>query len=107
VSPTRSRYGRCRSCRALIVWCETTSGRRMPVDLDRVPEGNVKLIWRKHYDEPLALVLGSRQLERERAEVAAAHEQGISEERELLLYTSHFATCRHAERWRRRRTAAA
>ena len=105
--PQRSRYSRCRSCRALIIWCETEHGRRMPVDLERTPTGNVRVVWRHLYDEPLAIVLGRAGLELARAENQRAFEQGITDEEELLLYTSHYVTCPHAERWRQRRKAAA
>src|SRR4029077_10053439 len=100
--PVRSRITNCRSCRKPIVWAETRAnsrrphGGRMPVDLDptaehggRVPHGNVKLIWRELYDEPLAVVLGPSGLNLERPHPAAALAGGLTDDPELLLYTSH------------------
>jgi len=107
MSPTRSRYRNCRSCRALMMWCETPKGSRMPVDVERRPDGNVRVIFRRLYDEPLAVVLGPAQLEAARAEHREHYEQGLTDEPELRLYTSHFATCPQAEKHRRAKTAAA
>jgi hypothetical protein len=105
--PVRSRYRRCRYCPALVIWAETPRGRRMPVDVERVPKGNVRLIWRDLYDDPLAVVLSSRLIEELRAENARAYEQGFSDEEELRLHTSHFATCPKSEEARRKAQAAA
>jgi hypothetical protein len=101
------KYSRCRSCRALCVWAETEKGKRMLVDVKRVPHGNVRLVWRAAYEEPLAIVLGKVGLELANAEHTAALENGLTDEPELLLHTSHFATCPHADKHRRRRMAAA
>jgi hypothetical protein len=99
--PMKPRFTRCRSCRALVFWAETSRGKRMLVDEKRVAEGNVKVTWRELYDEPLAIVLGSAGLALAQAEHKAALEQGLTDEPELMLHTSHFATCPDAERWRR------
>jgi hypothetical protein len=88
------------------MWAETTRSRRMPVDVARRPDGNVKLVFQRVYEDPLAVVLGPRQLEQARAEHAAAVEQGLTDEPELLLYTSHFATCPQAAKHRRKTKAA-
>lgn len=76
----------CRSCDASIVWADTSSGSRMPVDAEPVPDGNLVLT----YPSPgraLALVVDPAQ---------------------LLLddpprYRSHFATCPNADQHRRNR----
>lgn len=33
----------CRTCKAPVVWAVTEKGRPMPVDPDRVPNGNIEL----------------------------------------------------------------
>lgn len=105
--PLRSRYSRCRSCRAFVVWADTVHGKRMMVDVDRRPDGNILLIWRKAYDEPLADVLGERRLQTARAEAKIAYEQGLTDEPELRLNTRHLDTCPQADQDRRSRRVAA
>ena len=69
----------CRSCEALIIWAETATGKRMPIDERPTAKGN------------LVYVSG----------VARA---ATDEDRRLKrpLYTSHFATCPDAPMFRRR-----
>jgi hypothetical protein len=69
----------CRSCEALIIWAETTTGKRMPLDERPSAKGN------------LVFVGG----------VARA---ATDDDRRLHrpLYTSHFATCPDAATFRRR-----
>lgn len=73
------------TCGAAVIWATTDKGGRMPVDPEPLATGgNVDLrdIGR---DEPLAVVLSvSKQFGR------------------YWLHTSHFATCPHAARHRRR-----
>lgn len=70
----------CSTCAARIIWCRTITGKRMPVDVDPVPDGNLLLT-----DEllPTAQSVGR---------VAAKPGQ--------LLYKSHFASCRQAAKHR-------
>lgn len=84
---------RCRSCHAQIVWAITAKNtRKMPVDaqFDR-EHGNVAL---EHTlgaaVAPVATVLSGEALDNARR-------------RHQLLYTSHFATCPDAERFRKER----
>ncbi len=71
-----SRVTRCRTCRALILWCRTTTGSNMPVDARPVPGGNVVID--PTYDPPQARVVKPVQ------PPAGA-------------YVSHFTTCPDAQ----------
>jgi hypothetical protein len=85
--PDLRKIEKCSACEAPIVWTETSTGAKMPVDASPSEAGNVALFptvegrW-------IALVLGKR--------THAA--PGSSAER----YTSHFATCPYAEHFRKR-----
>ena len=73
----------CRSCDAPIIWAITSKGRRMPVDAEPRPDGNVELIDSGgmmpqtvvHAQPPLAA--------------------------ENPLHTPHHMTCPQAHEWRR------
>lgn len=71
---------KCRSCGAEVRWVTTESGKHMPVDALPSAVGNIVLA------DDVAIVLrqGQPRLDGE------------------PLYTSHFATCEHAEKWRRK-----
>lgn len=75
----------CRSCGQDVIWAVTTRGRDMPVDVAPARGGNVKL-----RDVP-----GQKPI----AEVLSPAKQFGLQGR---LRTSHLATCRQADRWRRR-----
>jgi hypothetical protein len=77
----------CASCGAVIRWCHTRDGKRMPLDPDPALLGNVRV-----FDDDLAVVLT-------KTEVAQYQEAGVS------LHSSHFATCPDAPKWRRNRAA--
>jgi hypothetical protein len=79
----------CRSCGAEIVWAITGSGKRMPVDADPTPDGNLILT----DDPPHAVMLVQGQ-----DSLFAAGAGGDSPR-----YTSHFATCEFADQHRRTR----
>lgn len=71
----------CKSCQAKIIWATFLGrGTPIPIDFDPVPNGN--------------LVIKAGQ-----AETFTPLFHGP----EVLRYRSHFATCKHAERHRRRR----
>lgn len=75
----------CRSCGAAVLWTTTTSGHLMPVDAEPVqaPDtGNVSIEWSAGGVVPVAQVV--------------APAPG--------LHKSHFATCPHADRHRRKGT---
>ncbi len=72
----------CRSCGTTIRWCQTPLGKKMPVDIDSVPGGNVDLV-----------KIGPGKY---MAKVVAADE-GVNR------YRSHFASCPNADKHRRAR----
>lgn len=73
---------RCRSCNAPVIWTVTVKDKRMPVDAEPSPDGNVELTSRT-VGPPLATV----------------HPQPPLDAGQLRL--SHFATCPHAKDWKR------
>lgn len=68
----------CRSCGARITWLETAGGKKIPVDEDPVPDGNI-------------IVVGKM-----------AHVLGKGQETTEPRYVSHFVTCPQAGEWRGR-----
>jgi hypothetical protein len=83
----------CRSCGAAVIWTRTAAGKAMPVDAEPVDGGNV-LLSRGPADVgiPTATVVGKR---------VQPSIFGDDSPR----YTSHFATCPHADTHRRPRHA--
>lgn len=77
----------CRSCSAPIVWCVSERGKSMPVNAEPETGGNLAVEARTH-GHPLARV------------VSPAHAFGRTD-----LHKSHFATCEHAAKWRKKRSA--
>ena len=74
----------CRSCGAPIKWARTPKGRRIPLDPDPVPDGNIVLRGGvAHVDGPAA---------------GGFFDDGAGER-----YVSHFATCPNARSHRRPR----
>lgn len=70
----------CRSCGAPITWAITDNGKRIPLDAEPAPNGN------------LILVDG------------VARTPRIDDDVPFLQYVSHFATCPNAQQHRRSRT---
>lgn len=68
---------KCRSCGAAVRWVLTSTGKRMPLDLDPQENGNITL------DE---------------SGMASVGKTG-----EGPRYVSHFASCPQAKNWRRAR----
>lgn len=77
----------CRSCGKPIVWATTVHGKAMPVDAAPTENGNVVLT-----PSPVGPT----------AEIASAELRATAEGIGVPLYTSHFATCRFADRHRKR-----
>lgn len=75
---------KCKSCPALVIWAVTERGKRMPVDPDPAPGGNVLLT--EQYGQLTAVV------------VPAHRAFGRTD-----LRMSHFVTCPNADQHRRRR----
>lgn len=73
----------CRSCGASITWGLTAAGKRMPLDAEPAPTGNVFL----GYDGN-ARVLNKEALEEARLTDAP-------------LYLSHHVSCPHGQAWKR------
>lgn len=89
-----SRIPSCSSCGAQILWAVTALGKRMPVDRAPDPEvGNVVLDWPDGDRAPRARVFASPAVARE--------VEGLG----VVLRTSHFVTCDHANDHRRRAAA--
>lgn len=80
----------CRSCRAPVLWADTTGGERMPIDAKPTAAGNVLI----HISEeqPPRLIAGVLT----RGQVNGARSDGKT------LYRSHFASCPHAHEHRAR-----
>jgi hypothetical protein len=79
----------CRSCGAEIWWAETVMGRRMPVDADPVPDGNVVVVREGVGQAPPVVEVGHP------ATLMPA---------DRPRYQSHFATCPQASQHRKGRT---
>lgn len=75
----------CSSCGAAILWSITPNGKRMPLDEEPVPHGNVIV-------------------HTERGQLRAETLKKDDERRESgePLYLSHHATCPHGKSWRRK-----
>jgi len=72
----------CRSCRALILWCIwPNSGKRMPVDVGPVPDGDIVLTHKKQLNQLWA----AKASHLDQEHLAGRHR-----------FTSHFATCPNA-----------
>jgi hypothetical protein len=69
-------WSTCRSCGASVLWAVTKRGKRIPIDAIPNPDGNLFLV------------------------DGVAHPV-LSAGKGLEKFTTHFATCPHAKRWRR------
>lgn len=76
----------CRSCGALILWVQWPSGKRMPVDVGPVQDGDIVLTWRR--TENVLLAARASQLDEE-------HRAGRNK------YVSHFSSCPQADQHRK------
>lgn len=73
---------KCRSCGAPILWAETVKGRSIPIDVQPVHDGNIRLEQRDALP-PLAIVLTGQI------------------ENNMQRFRSHFASCPNAAQHRR------
>lgn len=78
---------KCRSCNAVIVWCVTEQGKRMPIDAMPTKDGNVCVFECPETGTDMCRVLGK-------------DEQATWDGD--MLFTSHFATCPNAAQHRSR-----
>lgn len=76
---------KCKSCGATIIWVQTESGKGMPCDAKPIP-----------YREDPA---GSLTLITSEGKVVKAKPDATSD---TFGYVSHFATCPHADAWRKK-----
>ncbi|MCI4360649.1 MAG: hypothetical protein L3J91_03015, partial [Thermoplasmata archaeon] len=80
----------CRSCKAAIRWAVSVKGKRIPLDADPLPDGNLRL----YRPDPMGHVL---RLPPSRAIFVPRPERVEGE----LLFVTHFATCPYAEEHRK------
>lgn len=80
---------RCRTCHQAIWWAQTGSGRRIPIDPEPVPDGNVVVEHPGDHGEAMVTVLGRPEEQQLYADVGPR-------------YQSHFATCPQAAQHRRK-----
>ena len=76
----------CRSCGARLLWALTEKGRRIPLDRNPVPTGNIEI---EETDEGPPM-----------SRVVPVLSPGLFP---TVRYKSHFATCPNAKRHRRRK----
>lgn len=86
---------KCRSCKTKVIWCETITGKRMPVDAEPVADGNLRLLPR---DGGFNRVVAPLALYANQIATFKDWESAVSKER----YVSHFATCPDKASWRKR-----
>lgn len=77
----------CRACHAPLTWAITPTGKRSPIDEQPASAGSI-LLTDTLGEEWLAIVLSGKALE-------------LAREQHLPLYTSHFASCPHADEFRK------
>ena len=79
----------CRSCGAPLLWALTERGRRIPLDRNPVPDGNIEI---KETEDgpPISRVVSGQ----------GTLSPGLFP---ATRYKSHFATCPNAKRHRRRK----
>lgn len=79
--------GQCRSCRAPVRWVVTeANGKRMPLDPEPVPDGNV---WVVRIEDGMPVV------------AVALSAEGVPPA-EAFRYQSHFVSCADRDSWRKR-----
>ena len=75
---------KCKTCGAEIIWLPTLGGKNMPCDAKPIP----------YTEDPsgsLTLVTSDGRVVKAKADICS----------DKMGYTSHFATCPDADRWRR------
>lgn len=74
----------CKSCQASINWLHTATGLRIPIDVQPVADGNIRIIG-------------------DVAHVVGATIDLLDDTDDGTRYVSHFVSCRDAGSWRRKR----
>lgn len=89
----------CRSCSARVIWTVTNpelkSGHPMMVDADPHPNGNILLARDPSIEHEPGKPVPVRATVMRPGQIAGARADGN------VLYRSHFATCPHADQWRK------
>lgn len=89
----------CRSCQARVIWTVTSpelkSGHPMMVDADPHPDGNVLLARDPSIPHEAGKPVPIRATVMRPGQLAGARADGNP------LYRSHFASCPHADSWRK------
>lgn len=80
----------CRSCGAPIRWVVTERGKRIPLDRDPQPDGNI-----------VPILVGGDWVARVLPVDTAAEYRAQGGD----LYRAHFTTCEQADAWRKKRNA--
>lgn len=73
----------CRSCKAEIFWASTEKGKAIPIDYAPTERGNVVIIAPADPREPLVASMD------------------VMRRASGPRYVAHFATCAHADQWRK------
>jgi hypothetical protein len=77
----------CRSCGAELFYAVTAGGKRIPLDAEPHPEGNIAV---------------TRLKDRTQAQTLSGTELHLARSMGNVLYRTHFATCPDHALWRRR-----
>lgn len=75
---------KCKTCGAEIIWLPTLGGKSMPCDAKPIP-------YKEDPAGSLTLVTSDGRVVKAKADISS----------DKMGYTSHFATCPDADRWRR------
>lgn len=91
----------CRSCNAPILWATTEKGKAMPLDIEPVENGDIRL------EERSVAAYGGGTIVREQIVLTAVYAANADSEQERSLgdvprYVSHFATCEFADHHRKK-----
>jgi hypothetical protein len=82
----------CSSCGAAIIWAQTEAGRRMPVDAEAVPDGNLQLYTEELGGEPAEPGV-------QRVRFLTRNQVLVEQAAKRPLWRTHFATCPDGREW--------
>jgi len=85
----------CRSCGAPIEWAITPDGKRIPIDVQAVEDGNILLSHKSLEEPPVAFVQSKSNIEILRSQAKLSGQPHV-------LFKSHFATCPNAAKHRKK-----
>jgi hypothetical protein len=91
---SREKLDRCHSCGAPIFWAHTQEGKRIPMNPDPDPKGNITI----HND---VVILHNREIRPPVALYVGRPFKGVLfDEYVGRRYKTHFATCKQGREWR-------